>query len=73
MFEVEAGADEKQQIKFVWPYIYTVIGASLSEPLLVGAYGAPSVSKLAISAIFNLLSWIYKSASTFISTDTRDL
>ena len=20
MFEVEAGADEKQQIKFVWPY-----------------------------------------------------
>ena len=21
MFEVEAGADEKQQIKFVWPYI----------------------------------------------------
>ena len=21
MFEVEAGADEKQQIKFVWPYL----------------------------------------------------
>ena len=32
MFEVEAGADEKQQIKFVWPYARfsaSIIGSPL--------------------------------------------
>ena len=31
MFEVEAGADEKQQIKFVWPYGQSVRGSVVTE------------------------------------------
>ena len=41
-FEVEAGADEKQQIKFVWPYLLLLLISFLFQR--VGSEGSTSLS-----------------------------
>ena len=60
MFEVEAGADEKQQIKFVWPNRYLDM---ITDPQIAFAVrqGSPRTVEEAVTATLRRESYKIKS------------